>query len=49
MGVKEEGGIIQTINSTITISALPTYIRSSLDFDISELYVVDNLAAGVVS
>ena len=49
MGVKEEGGIIQTINSTITISALPTNIPTSLDLDISELNVGDNLAAGDVS
>ena len=48
MGVKEEGGIIQTINSTITISALPTNIPTSLDLDISELNVGDNLAAADV-
>tara|TARA_A100000164_G_scaffold187282_1_gene166181 strand:+ start:37 stop:720 length:684 start_codon:yes stop_codon:yes gene_type:complete len=45
MGVKEEGGIIQTVNSTITITALPTNIPTSLDLDISELNVGDNLAA----
>ena len=49
MGVKEEGGIIQTINSSITISALPTNIPTSLDLDISELNVGDNLSAGDVS
>ena len=49
MGVKEEGGIVQTINSSITISALPTNIPTSLDLDISELNVGDNLAAGDVS
>ena len=49
MGVKEEGGIIQTINSSITISALPTNIPTSLDLDISGLNVGDNLSAGDVS
>ena len=49
MGVKEEGGIIQTINSTITITALPTNIPTSLDLDIAELNVGDNLAAADVS
>ena len=45
MGVKEEGGVVQTVNSTITITALPTNIPTSLDLDISELNVGDNLAA----
>ena len=49
MGVKEEGGIIQTVNSTITITALPTNIPTSLDLDISELNVGDNLAAADVA
>ena len=49
MGVKEEGGVVQTINSSITITALPTNIPTSLDLDISELNVGDNLAAGDVS
>ena len=48
MGVKEEGGVIQTVNSTITITALPTNIPTSLDLDISELNVGDNLAAADV-
>ena len=49
MGVKEEGGIIQTVNSTITITALPTNIPTSLDLDISDLNVGDNLAAADVA
>ena len=49
MGVKDEGGIIQTVNSTITINALPTNIPTSLDLDISELNVGDNLAAADVA
>ena len=48
MGVKEEGGVIQTVNSTITITALPTNIPTSLDLDISGLNVGDNLAAADV-
>ena len=49
IGVKEEGGLVQTVNATITVSTLPTNIPSSLDLDISELNVGDNLAAGDVS
>ena len=48
MGVKEEGGVVQTVNSTITITALPTNIPTSLDLDISELNVGDNLASADV-
>ena len=48
MGVKEEGGVVQTVNSTITITPLPTNIPTSLDLDISELNVGDNLAAADV-
>ena len=43
IGVKDEGGVIQTINNTITIIALPTDIPSSLEIDISELNVGDDL------
>ena len=43
LGVKEEGGVVQTVNNTISISALPTYIPSSIDVDISELNVGDNV------
>ena len=49
MGVKEEGGVVQTVNSTITITALPTNIPTSLDLDISGLNVGDNLAAADVA
>lgn len=45
LGVKEEGGLVQTINSTITVSTLPTSIPSSLDLDISELNVGENATA----
>ena len=45
VGVKEEGGLVQTVNATITISTLPTSIPSSLDLDISELNVGENATA----
>ena len=49
IGVKEEGGLVQTINSSISISALPTNIPTSIELDISELNVGDNLTATDVS
>ena len=45
IGVKEEGGLVQTVNATISISTLPTNIPSSLDLDISELNVGENATA----
>ena len=45
VGVKEEGGLVQTINSSISISALPTNIPTSIELDISALNVGDNLTA----
>ena len=45
VGVKDEGGLVQTINSTITVSTLPSSIPSSLDLDISELNVGENATA----
>ena len=42
---REEGGLVQTVNATITISTLPTNIPSSLDLDISELNVGENATA----
>jgi large subunit ribosomal protein L25 len=45
VGVKEEGGLVQTINSSISISALPTNIPTSIVLDISALNVGDNLTA----
>ena len=49
IGVKEEGGLVQTINSSISISALPTNIPTSIELDISALNVGDNLTATDVS
>ena len=45
LGVKEEGGVVQTVNNTISITALPTSIPSSIDIDISDLNVGDNVTA----
>lgn len=45
LGVKEEGGLVQTVNSSISISALPTNIPTSIELDISALNVGDNLTA----
>jgi len=49
IGVKEEGGLVQTINSSISISALPTNIPTSIELDVSALNVGDNLTATDVS
>ena len=45
IGVKEEGGLVQTINNTLRISALPTNIPTSLDIDIAHLNVSENVIA----
>ena len=44
-GVKDEGGLVQTINNTLRISALPSNIPTSLDIDITELNVGENVIA----
>ena len=43
--MKEEGGLVQTINNTLRISALPTNIPTSLDIDIAHLNVGENVIA----
>ncbi|MDA9635808.1 50S ribosomal protein L25 [Candidatus Actinomarina] len=45
IGVKEEGGLVQTINNTLRISALPTNIPTSLDIQIAHLNVGENVIA----
>ena len=45
IGVKEEGGLVQTINNTLRISALPSNIPTSLDIEITELNVGENVIA----
>ena len=45
IGVKDEGALVQTINNTLRISALPTNIPTSLDIDIAHLNVGENVIA----
>jgi large subunit ribosomal protein L25 len=45
IGVKEDGGLIQTINASISITALPTNIPSAVSLDISGLNVGENATA----
>ena len=41
IGVKEEGGVVQTVQTFITISAIATEIPTSLELDISDYIVGD--------
>ncbi len=43
--MKDEGALVQTINNTLRISALPTNIPTSLDIDIAHLNVGENVIA----
>ncbi len=43
VGVRDDGGIVETIRSTVTIEALPTAIPSSIELDITELTIGDVL------
>ena len=43
VGVTEEGGIVQTIQPSVTISALPNAIPSSIELDIAEMALHDTL------
>ncbi|MEN8112762.1 MAG: 50S ribosomal protein L25 [Actinomycetota bacterium] len=43
LGVKEDGGFIETIETSVMISALPTAIPTSIAVDISELSVGDTI------
>lgn len=43
IGVREDGGIVETLEATIALSALPTAIPSSIPVDISELHIGDTL------
>lgn len=43
VGVRDEGGIVETIRASVTIEALPTNIPSSIELDISELGISDVL------
>ena len=43
VGVRDDGGIVETIRSTVNLQALPTAIPSSIALDISELTIGDVL------
>jgi large subunit ribosomal protein L25 len=43
LGVKDDGGIVETIRNTVNLEALPTAIPSSIALDISELTIGDVL------
>jgi len=43
VGVRDDGGIVETIRSTVNLEALPTAIPSSITLDISELTIGDVL------
>jgi large subunit ribosomal protein L25 len=43
IGVRDEGGIVETIEVSVTIEALPMQIPSSIQLDISEMGIGDTL------
>lgn len=43
IGVRDEGGIVETIENSVTISALPTAIPSSIEVSIEHLSLGDTL------
>lgn len=43
VGVREEGGIVETVQATVMIKALPGAVPSSIAIDIAELGVGDSL------
>mgnify|MGYP001817473406 CR=1 FL=1 len=43
VGVRDDGGIVETIRATVNLEALPTAIPSSIALDISELTIGDVL------
>lgn len=43
IGIQEEGGFVETMETSVTIMALPTAIPSSIDVDISRLGIGDIL------
>ncbi len=42
-GVREDGGIIETVNQTVALSAVVTNIPDSIQLDISDLHIGDGL------
>ena len=47
-GVREEGGIVETVNTSVMVSALPTAIPSSIPAEISELGIGDTFTVGML-
>lgn len=43
VGVRDEGGIVETLEASVTISALPNAIPSSIEVNIEELGMFDTL------
>ena len=43
LGVREEGGFVETIAASVAVSALPTEIPSGIQVDIDELGIGDTL------
>jgi large subunit ribosomal protein L25 len=46
IGVREEGGIVEAIEVSVLIEALPTEIPSSIQLDISDMSVGDTMTLG---
>jgi large subunit ribosomal protein L25 len=46
VGVKEGGGFVETVQATVTISALPMQIPSSIEIDISHLDLFETIKVG---
>lgn len=42
-GVRDEGGVIETIAATVLVSSLPTNVPSSIEVDISNLEIGDTI------
>ena len=49
IGVREDGGILESVRTFITVEALPTDIPPSIDVDISELTIGASLSLSDVS
>lgn len=43
VGVRDEGGIVETVSATVTVNAVVTNIPESIELDISDLNIGDSL------
>jgi len=48
-GVRDEGGIVETVSNSIMVSALPTAIPSSIPAEIEELGIGDTFTVGMLT